>query len=69
MARKYEYAPGYYAWNLTKTEEVVFVGRYEEIKPYIGRQEAAGPSTLEDHRSRSARPCRHRREFDFTSLW
>jgi hypothetical protein len=35
MARKWEISPGQYAWNFEECEELVLVGGYEEIKPYI----------------------------------
>jgi hypothetical protein len=35
MARKWEIAPGQYAWNFEECEEVILVAGYEEIKPYI----------------------------------
>ena len=31
MARKYEYMPGRYAWNLEKCEEEVLIAAYDEI--------------------------------------
>jgi hypothetical protein len=35
MARKWEIAPGQYAWNFEECEELILVAGYEEIKPYI----------------------------------
>jgi hypothetical protein len=35
MARKWEIAPGQYAWNFEECEEYVLIAGYEEIKPYI----------------------------------
>jgi hypothetical protein len=35
MARKWEIAPGQYAWNFEECEEFVLIAGYEDIKPYI----------------------------------
>ena len=35
MARKYEYRPGHYAWNLEKCEEEMLIAAYEEVCRFI----------------------------------
>jgi hypothetical protein len=35
MARKYEYMPGRYAWNLEKCEEEVLIAAYDEICRFV----------------------------------
>src|SRR6266481_459723 len=35
MARKYEYRPGCYAWNLEQCEEELFIAVYVRISPFI----------------------------------
>jgi hypothetical protein len=35
MARKYEYAPGRYAWNLEACEEEVLIAAYDEVRGFI----------------------------------
>ena len=35
MARRYEYTPGRFAWNLEKCEEEVLIAAYDEVRRFI----------------------------------
>jgi hypothetical protein len=48
MARKYEYMPGRLAWCFEKCEELILIGAYEEIRPFVGLDQT-WPREFENH--------------------